>query len=283
MVKKRIKVRKKKTPKLPRRLLFVASCDKDFTERWDDNRNTRTGVITRDPLNIPGMRIILCGRPGCGKTSMIKNILMRVQESKKPFINIYVLHQDKYAREYRDIDACIITELPENDFWMGYSEPDDSEDPDGSDTEEDFDPNSSDNSDWTPDRPKTLLIIDDICFKDMKNNKHQTALLDRLCGFISTHCNVSLAVLNQDVFAIDPIIRKCCNVWCIWRPTDRDQLMTISRRCGLPSKELECLFDKHAPGELDSVMIDKTPHTPFPIRVNGFNLVENSNTAHRMR
>ncbi len=258
---KRIKIRKKKPPKLPRRLLFVPSVDKNFTERWSPNR---------DPLNIPGMRIILCGRPGCGKTAMIKNILMRVQESKKPFERIFVLHQDKYAREYQDIDACIITELPENDFWMGY--PDiNSEDQDLQD-EEDFDPDDIE-------RPKTLLIIDDICFKDMKNNKHQTALLDRLAGFISTHCDVSLAVLNQDVFAIDPIIRKCCNVWCIWRPTDRDQLMTISRRCGLPSKELEQLFDKHAPGELDSIMVDRTPHTPFPIRVNGFNLIENSSTA----
>lgn len=261
---KRIKVRKKKTPKLPRRLLFVPSCDKDFTERWDDNKNSKTGVITRDPLNIPGMRIILCGRPGCGKTAMIKNIIMRVQESKVPFERIYVLHQDQYAREYRDIDAEIITELPENDFWMGYPEFDEDEEED-----EDFDPDDVE-------RPKTLLVIDDICFKDMKNNKHQTALLDRLCGFISTHCNVSLAVLNQDVFAIDPIIRKCCNVWCIWKPTDKDQLMTISRRCGLPSKELENLFDKHAPGDLDSVMVDRTPHTPFPIRINGFNIV-NSN------
>lgn len=253
--KRRILIRKKKTPKLPRKLLFVPSCDKDFTERWSPNR---------DPLNIPGMRIILCGKPGCGKTSMIKNILMRVQESRKPFERIFVLHQDKYAREYRDIDAEILTELPENDFWMGYSSLSDRE----RDEEEEFDP------DDTPDRPKTLLIIDDICFKEMKNNKHQTVLLDRLCGFISTHCNVSLAVLNQDVFAIDPIIRKCCNVWCIWRPTDRDQLMTISRRCGLPSKHLEHLFDKHASGELDSIMVDKTPHTPFPIRINGFNSIE---------
>ncbi len=256
MPKKRILVRKKKKklPRLPKRLLFVPSCDKNFTERWSEHR---------DPLNIPGMRIILCGKPGCGKTLMIKNILMRVQQSKKPFERVFVLHQDKYAREYRDIDAEVINELPENDFWMGYP---DSADEEEDEEDEEFDPSEVE-------RPKTLLIIDDICFKDMKNNKHQTALLDRLCGFISTHCNVSIAVLNQDVFAIDPIIRKCCNVWCIWRPSDRDQLMTISRRCGLPSKELEQLFNKHASGDGDSIMVDKTAHTPYPIRVNGFNLI----------
>ncbi len=243
-----IKIKKKKII-LPKRLLYIPSIDKDFIEKWTKNR---------DPLDLPAsFRIILCGKPGCSKTMMVKNIVMRIQASKKPFKRIIVLHQDKRAREYNDIDADVITELPENDFWMGYEDEDD---------EEEIDPKE------VPNRPKTLMIIDDICFRDM--HKRQTVLLDRLCGFISTHCNVSLAVLNQDVFAIDSIIRKCCNVWCIWKPSDNDQLMTISRRCGMKSKDLEYLFDKYAPGELDSIMVDQTPRTPYPLRLNGFNIIE---------
>lgn len=250
--KKRIIVRKKKKKRiqLARRLLYIPSCDKDFTEKWNKSR---------DPLNIPGMRIILCGKPGCSKTMMIKNIILRVQSSSKPFKRIFVLHQDKRAREYNDIDATVISALPENDFWMGYQQEDSDEEPDSEDEEE-------------IERPKTLMIIDDICFRDMP--KRQTLLLDRLCGFICTHCNVSLAILNQDVFQIDPIIRKCANVWCIWRPSDNDQLMTISRRCGMKSKDLEYLFDKYAPDDLDSIMIDQTPRSPYPLRLNGFNIIE---------
>ena len=248
--KKRVLVKKKKKIRLPHKLLYIPSCDKDFIEKWNKSR---------DPLDFPAsFRIILCGKPGCSKTMMIKNIVMRVQSSKKPFERIMVLHQDKRAREYNDIDATVMTSLPENDFWMGYDS--DSEDED---------------SDDEPERPKTLMIIDDICFRDMP--KRQTVLLDRLCGFISTHCNVSLAVLNQDVFAIDPIIRKCCNVWCIWRPSDNDQLMTISRRCGMKSKDLEYLFEKYAPGDLDSILVDQTSGTPYPLRLNGFNIIEKEN------
>ncbi len=239
------KRKQQKPNQLPRKLLYIPSSDKNFTEKWTKNR---------DPLNIPGMRIILCGKPGCSKTMMIKNIVMRVQASKKPFERIFVLHQDKKAMEYNDIDATVISELPENSFWMGYDE----DDYVGDDDE-------------PPYRPKTLVIIDDICFKDMP--KHQTILLDRLCGFNSSHLNIQLAVLNQDVFAIDPIIRKCCNVWCIWRPTDNDQLMTISRRCGMKSKDLEYLFDTHAINELDSIMIDQTAHSPYKLRLNGYKLI----------
>lgn len=256
MVKKSKK--SKKIKKLPRQLLFIPSSDKNFIEQWDDMPN-------RDPLNFPkSFRMCLIGPVGMGKTMMIKNIICRVQNSRKKFERIFVLHQDKFAREYDDIDAEIITELPENDFWMGYPEPD----------SEDEEPEQLEDSDI--ERPPTLMIIDDICFKDLP--KSQTLLLDRLCGFISSHCNVSLAVLNQTAFAIDPIIRKCSNVWVIWRPSDTDELNVISRRVGFRSKELLHLFDEFAPHDTDSIMIDKTPGSPYPLRLNGYKLIERIKT-----
>lgn len=250
MVKKSKK--SKKIKKLPRKLLFIPSSDKNFIEQWDDMPN-------RDPLNFPkSFRICLIGPVGVGKTMFIKNIICRIQNSRKKFERIFVLHQDKFAREYDDIDAEIITELPNNDFWMGYDQPDEDEE----EPEEEPD----------VERPPTLMIIDDICFKDLP--KSQTLLLDRLCGFISSHCNVSLAVLNQTAFAVDSIIRKCANIWCIWRPSDTDELNIISRRVGFRSKELNQLFDDFAPNDTDSIMIDKTPGSPYPLRLNGYKLIE---------
>ncbi len=243
------KRKKKAIKKLPRRLLFIPSTDKNFIEQWSDNR---------DPLNFPkSFRICLIGPVGVGKTMLIKNIICRIQNSRQKFERIFILHQDKYAKEYEDIDGEVITELPNNDFWMGY----------GQEEEEEEEEEPED-----VERPPTLMIIDDICFKDLP--KSQTLLLDRLCGFISSHCNVSLAVLNQTAFAIDPIIRKCANIWCIWRPSDTDELNIISRRVGFKSKELNHLFDEFAPNETDSIMIDKTPGSPFPLRVNGYDLIK---------
>ena len=251
----------KKTKKLPRQLLFIPSSDKNFIEQWDDLGISKSGLPNRDPLNFPkSFRICLIGPVGVGKTMFIKNIICRIQNSRKKFERIFVLHQDKFAREYDDIDAEVITELPENDFWMGYPQDTDEEEIDEEEEDE------------TVERPPTLMIIDDICFKDLP--KSQTLLLDRLCGFISSHCNVSLAVLNQTAFAIDPIIRKCANIWCIWRPNDTDELNIISRRVGFKSKELNQLFDDVATKDTDSIMVDKTPGSPFPLRLNGYKLIK---------
>ena len=232
---------------LPKKLLFIPSSDKNFIEKWRK---------TRDPLDFPASyRIVLCGKPGCGKTSLIKNIFLRTQQSKKPFERVFVFHQDRFAREYDDIGAQVLEELPCNDFWMNYEDEDEEEDEDKEIV-----------------RPKTLMIIDDICFSDL--SKEQTNRLNRLCGFISTHCNVSLACLNQDVFAINSIVRKCASIWCIWRPTDLDELNVIARRTGYKSKEFKELFENVAKGENDFLMIDMTPKSPYPLRLNGYKMIK---------
>lgn len=241
----------RRLPRLPKKLLFIPSSDKNFIEKWGSGR---------DPLNFPAsFRMVIMGKPGCGKTCFIKNVCLRIRPR---FEKIYVLHQDKYAHEYDDLDADVINELPPNDFWMGYRE----------EGEEDEIEGEGEGEDEEPYRPKTLVIIDDICFKDLP--KEQTMLLDRLCGMISSHYNVSLACLNQDVFAINPIIRKCANVWCIWRPSCTDELNTIARRCGYSSKDFKSLFDNIAKNENDSILVDQTPGTPYPLRLNGYDEIE---------
>ncbi len=235
---------KKRIPKLPRRLLFIPSSDKDFIENWKGKGKNP------DPLNVPSsFRMCILGGVGKGKTCFIKNQIIR---TKPPFERIFVFHQDKYAREYDDIDAEVLDELPPNDFWMGYNDDEEDEPEDMDETE----------------RPKTLCILDDICFGNLP--KEQTMRLDRLCGFISSHCNVSICCINQDFFALNGIVKKCANLFVIYKPNCTDELSTIARRCGMTSKEMKYIFENIATGENDSIMIDKTEKSPYPLRLNGF-------------
>lgn len=255
--------RKKIQPQLPRKLLFIPSSDKDFIETWKSRGKNP------DPLNFPASwRMVIMGKPGVGKTCFIKNVIIR---AKPPFERIFVFHQDQYAKEYDDIDAEVLTELPDNDFWMGY---DSAAEEDG--TDDDSAPRLEEEANLEEtERPKTLCIIDDICFKDLP--KAQTSKLDRLCGFISTHCNISLVCINQDFFACNAIIKKCANIFVIYRPSCTDELNTIARRCGMTSKEFKYLFDKIAPNESDSITVDKTSGTPYPLRLNGFYPINRTN------
>jgi hypothetical protein len=139
---KAMKVRKKSSSRLPKRLLFIPSVDKYWIESW------RPG---QDPLNFPASwRMVLCGM------LFLKNVIIR---ARPKFERIFVMHQDPYAREYDDIEAEIITKLPPNEFWMGCDL--DEENGEIEEPEE-------------IDRPKTLVVIDDICFKDLP--KDQTML-----------------------------------------------------------------------------------------------------------
>lgn len=251
--------KKQSSSKLPKRLLFIPSSDKNFIEQWSDIKN-------RDPLNFPASwRMVICGKPGCSKTMFLKNVCLR---SKPKFQRIFILHQDRYAREYNDIDAEVLGELPPNDFWMGYED----EGENNSETEIDSEIDLSDTEEKTElVRPKTLCVIDDVCFSDM--SKIQRSRLNRLCGFISSHCNVSLCIINQDIFAVDPICRKCASIWVLFKPSCTDELNTIARRCGMSSKDLKFLFNNIATEENDSITVDMTPRSPYKLRLNGYKIL----------
>lgn len=242
--------KRKRRARLPRKLLFIPSSDKDFIETWGQKGGNP------DPLNLPASwRMCIMGTVGVGKTNFIKNVIIR---AKPPFERIFVLHNDPLAQEYNDIDAETLTELPDNDFWLGYNQKDENGEPIVEDLEDTV-------------RPKSLIILDDICFAEL--SKQQTNRLDRLVCSISSHANVSVCCINQDWFSCNPIIKKTGNIFVIYRPHCTDELSTIARRVGMSGRELKFLFDNIATKDSDNIMIDKTPQTPYPLRLNGFNII----------
>ena len=74
--------KKEKRVKLPNKIITIPCADKDtWTEKWYPNRNL---------LNFPhSWRGFFCGPPSCGKTNLIKNIILRAQP---PFEEVIVCH-----------------------------------------------------------------------------------------------------------------------------------------------------------------------------------------------
>lgn len=223
---------KKSKLRIPNKLIALPNADKAFHEKWDDKRNM---------LNIPHPFRMLClGPPNVGKSTVVKNILIR---AKPQFQEVVVIHCDaEYTKEYDDLgeNVEILSNVPAPEEWEGLV--------------------------------KTLVVIDDMEFKGM--NKEQKRNLDRLFGYCSTHKNISIILCSQDAFNVPPIVRRCTNVFVLWKSPDMDSMSGVARKTGMKVDEFKQLFRDVLPQFRDSLWIDITSKTPYPLRKNGFEMIK---------
>lgn len=220
---------------LPNELLIIKSCDKEFHEKYYKSRNMMNYVHP--------FRMVLSGKPNCGKSSYVKNAIIRAEP---PFEKIYIIHADSEAQEWKhDIPNIeILEDIPEPSFFSENEE-------------------------------KTLVVLDDISFTNL--TKEQKSNLGRLFGFVSTHCNVSVACCNQNFFDIAPVCRKLANIWVVWRPASYEELNTIGRRVGIKNKNLQRIFDRDLRNYHDSLTVDLTVPEELRLKKNGFTILNEDN------
>ncbi len=192
----------------------------------------------RNMLNIPHpYRAVVMGPPNKGKSTTVKNILLRADP---PFEEIFVVHCDSEGTaEYADIGAEMLSEIPAPEEWAGVV--------------------------------KSLVILDDLELKMMK--KEQLRNLDRLFGYVSTHKNISIILCCQDPFNCPPIVRRCANLWVLYQGTDLDSFNQLARKAGYPKSKFSQIFSVCDEFH-DSIWIDRTSGSPYPLRKNGFEIID---------
>lgn len=212
---------------LPLQILPISNADKDWHERWSAGR---------DWLNIPHpFRAVLMGPPNSGKTTVVKNLLMRADP---PFTRLVVIYPDGggFTDEYEDCgEVEMIGHIPPPEAWDG--------------------------------KEKTLCVVDDFELKSL--SKSQRSNLDRLVGHVSTHRNVSVCICNQDAYNAPPIVRRCANLFILWKPKDIVSMQTFASRTG---EDLRALFAS-TKSRFDSIWIDMTVDSPCPRRLNGYECI----------
>ena len=225
--KKRTLKSKKREVQLEDKIYPIPCSDKEgWTENWFQGRNM---------LNIPHpWRFLGIARPSSGKSTVIKNIILR---SKPKFKEILVYSFEKEAtNEYDDIGATMLDAFPSAKGWDRKN--------------------------------KRLLIIEDVNLKGM--SKENRANLNRLMGFTSSHCNLSVAITAQSPFDVDPPTRRMSSIICLWKNHDLHSLYQMASRTGLKKQHVEFIFLYLIKGNHSFLMIDLTNGSPYPYRINGF-------------
>jgi hypothetical protein len=191
----------------------------------------------RNLLNIVHpFRLGAFGPPSSGKSTAIKNIIVR---AKPKFQEIIVCHLDENSTEWKDCDAKMIKEIPE--------------------------PTSFDRT------KKKLLILEDLNLSDM--SKIDKNKLNRLMGYASSHCNLSICITAQNSFDLSASIRRMCSLFVIFKQPDLNSLITLSSRTGLKSSHMLFIMSRLLNECHDSLWIDLSLSSPARYRINGFDKI----------
>ena len=223
--------KKKKKKKLPDEIIPIPCGDKEgWTEKWYPHRNL---------LNFPhSWRGIFCGPPSCGKTNLLKNIILRADP---PFEEVIICHYSaEDTVEWDDIDCEIVNEIPSpHDFTI---------------------------------EKKKLLILEDIDLSSL--NKASLGNLNRLYGYASSHKNLSIALTCQNAFDCPPCARRVSNIFVLFKSADINALAMLASRTGLKSRELLDIFNKYILNNHNNLIVDLTSNTPAKLRIDGYKVLE---------
>ena len=217
--------------KLPNMVIGFRCSDKvSQKETWDDP------IRKLDIAQFPSpFRAVLIGEPSCGKSALALNFIVH-----NNFEEVYVVHQNELTTEYDNLDPTqVLNEVPPLEFWR------------------EMDPSV-----------KRCCIIDDLEYTSATKERCKNLAL--MFRYVSSHCNLSIILCHQSWFDTPRIVKKMCNIVCIWKIRSRQEVSMIENRCNLDTGMLGHLFSTVAKNFHDSICLDFTTGTPYPIRVNLF-------------
>ena len=183
-------------------------------------------------------RMVISAIPHCGKTNLIKNIILHCQTGLIPFKKIIIVHGSSGTKEYEDVrPTSLLHEMPPAKSFFENKE-------------------------------KTLLVIDD--FECCELKKKDRANLSELFRFVSSHHDVSIIFSFQSFFDITPIVRKCTSIYIIFKPRSRQEISVTANRIGIDKVLFQNMMTRLLKQRWDSICIDNTLGTEHPFRLNLF-------------
>lgn len=227
--------KKTKAPELEQRLYVLPNSDKKWHESWSDINN-------RSLLNFPWpFRLALMARPNSGKSNFIFNLILQAHPE---YEQVILIHPDEHSKEYERVHAIVRKDIPAPEEWQTIT-------------------NNAEK--------KTICIIDDLEIKLI--DKKQKSNLDRLFGYVSTHCGVSCIITSQDGYSIPVTVRRNLNVYIFWKSPDSQAVAGLLRKAGLTKEHIKKVFNQLLDSRFDNFTVDLTANSPAMYRRNAFEVI----------
>lgn len=223
--------------KLPNKLIVFSNPDKDgFQEEWYNGRKIG---------NLPhSFRLVCIAKPSSGKTNLIKNLLLH---QKPPFERVLLWTQSKNSKEWDDVTHDTYEDCPgEEELFEELDEE-------------------------THQPPKQVVIVEDIELENL-SKENKTKLLQLLKHY-SSHFNTSVILTVHDLIQIPANMRRCCNVYVLWKLTNATQKI-LGDRFNVDNKLLHNMCQTELKTQHDCIMIDMTKNTPYKFRKNVFKILD---------
>lgn len=229
------KAKRKYRPKLPaNKLEIIKNPEKDAGNWMESYRKPKKGAsVGWWPHPVKALFLGGCGR---GKTNLIKNAVLQHQGGKgKPFKKLYIITCSDLCTEYDDMEYTgLLTEIPDADFFNG--------------------------------KDKCAVILDDFEMSNLTPSDKRK--LSTLFRYVATHRNVSIFCGFQSFFDTPTIIRKCSDVFVIYKPNNRQEVDTLANRLNLDSDDLRYIFKHICEGVYDALCVNNIPGAPHRLTKN---------------
>ena len=214
--------------KIPKKLIYFKSSDKSHHQEPD----------MKDLANCCSfVACIIAGNVNCGKTSLLKNLLVH----KQPYYERIVVYSPlgEATNEYSDVIDCeLIDYVPDFEFF---------------------------------DREiRNCFIVED-CDTKTGLNRSEKYKLGRFFGVYASHNNIDIYVVSQNVFDVLPQIRRLANIVFLFKNNDLECMKSLARKFSVRIEDLKAIF--HTFTKYDSLCIDETRPAEYRLRKSIYEII----------
>ena len=217
--------------KTKHKIVPIKSSDKFFHEKYGrENKDDLFGNFIH-----PFVCIIANGK-NVGKTSLSKNI---IANKTPPFEKIIVYSPLKNTTEWSD-------DIPEVIMINNVNEI--------------FDKNLINRSE------RSLLVCDDLAMVDLPKTEQRA--ISNLIRYESTHNNISVILINQNIYDLLPVVRRCSDYTILYKLSDVEFMKSLCRKFDIDLADLKFIFKNLITEKGDNLLIDEVCDKEYRLRKN---------------